>query len=513
MRVRDLIIAAVTLAILTTGVWGGDKDVERRLESDLRFLADDLLEGRGTPSRGLDIAALYLSNRLRALGWEPGNGDSYLQTFPVKYFSPSEATYKISLAGVELKPDEYYFLPFGLDPARTPVSFKLVFAGHGIYDPEKGIDDYGDLDMRGKAAVALYGAPWEPDPGAPHSYDRVVGKSVGPIVRGGEMFIYVSPEFEDVQKNASSMEVAFATEMVNSIYTLLPGFPGQPMGMGPVLIITPTVFDRLLKQASGRDYAGWQEEFGASDFKAFNMEASIDVTIDAKAEQALTSNVAAILRGTDPELSKEWLVLTAHYDHLGFRSAAEGEDGIWNGADDNASGTAAFLEVARQLKEGPPPKRSLMIVYFAGEDRGLLGSAYYSENPLVPHSQVVANINVDMVGRSQGAVTGYAPVSEAIFRKAVALSQDREIKVVADANPGWRIAYFLDSYHFARFGVPFIEFFTELHADYHQVSDEVDKIDIPRMAEIVATVTAMVRAYGDGEEKPDFVKPVWFKVP
>src|SRR4029453_11074596 len=133
-----------------------------------------------------------------------------------------------------------------------------------------------------------------------------------------------------------------------------------------------------------------------------------------------------MLRGSDPQLRDQWVVLTAHYDHLGRKDVPPGEDGIWNGADDNASGTAAILEIARTVARGPAPRRSLLVLFMSGEERGLLGSAYYSEHPLVPYDQVVLDLNVDMVGRSSGRVQGIAPNCEPLFAEPVAIGNQTQ---------------------------------------------------------------------------------------
>ena len=157
---------AVALVVLVSPLCGCTQEQypEGRVEADLRFLADDLLEGRGTPSRGLDVAALYLANQLRAAGWEPGNNGSYLQPFEVSVFDTPAAEYLVSINGSPIQPSEYLLLPFGLRPEQTPVEFELVFAGHGVCVPEEGVDDFEDLEVAGKAVVALLGAPWELDP-------------------------------------------------------------------------------------------------------------------------------------------------------------------------------------------------------------------------------------------------------------------------------------------------------------------------------------------------------------
>jgi Zn-dependent M28 family amino/carboxypeptidase len=223
--------------------------------------------------------------------------------------------------------------------------------------------------------------------------------------------------------------------------------------------------------------------------------------------------VIGILPGTDADLRDEWVILTAHYDHVGVFPVPPGEDGIYNGADDNASGTAAVLEVARRLGTGGPMKRSVMVAFLAGEDMGLLGSAYYAAHPIAPLDRTVVDINVDMVGRSQGTAQALAPGCDELFEVAVELGAAAGLAIIPDQQPTWRLSYFLDSYHFARNNVPFISVFTALHEDYHQPSDEAEKIRFNELEKVVEMVGDLAAHYGGGAERPEYQRPEWFLTP
>lgn len=511
MRFKKHLTLALLL-ILSVAAAPGQSTARQRLEAAIRFLADDLLEGRGTPSRGLDLAALYLANELREAGWLPANGESYFQPYKLRDFSPKKSAYTVSVNGIELKPEEFYFLPFGMDPARTPVEYELMFAGFGVVAPERGVDDLKDADLEGKGIVALAGAPWEVDVSTPMGYDRALGKSIQATVRKGALLLYATHEFE---AREGSGEMAFFREMVQVDYAYLPAFEGKTtMGLGPILAVSPAVFDRALSRATGATYSQWQERLRKDPHSARKLNASVRIHIDAKPRESEARNVVAMLAGSDAKLRDEWIVLTAHYDHLGSKETPPGQDGVWNGADDNASGTAGVLELARRLSSmNPPPKRSSLVFLTSGEDRGLLGSAFYSVNPLVPYGRVVVNINVDMVGRSDGSVQAIAPGSTALFESATAAGKTHGIKVLPDQQPSWRILYLVDSYHFARFDVPAIEFFTGLHKDYHQPSDEADLIHYDELSRIMEVITEVTREYAQGAKRPDFKRPDWFLTP
>ena len=153
------------------------------------------------------------------------------------------------------------------------------------------------------------------------------------------------------------------------------------------------------------------------------------------------------------------------------------------------------------------------MLFTSGEEMGLLGSAYYALHPLVPNHHVVANINVDMVGRSTGAVAGLATGCEEIFSKAVEIGKQTHVDVLPDAHPTWRLIYFVDSYHFARCSVPFIEYFTDIHSDYHQPSDEVDRIRFGELGRITEAISRLTDYYVQGGKRPSSERPAWFLTP
>ncbi len=508
-------LTAILVVLTSTGLTEAESTARQRLEASIRFLADDLLEGRGTPGRGLDVAALYLANQLRAAGWKPGNGDSYFQNYKLRDFSPVQSKYTIRINGIRIQDREFILLPFGMDPAQTPVQYDLVFAGHGIVAPERGVDDLGKGDLKGKAVITLFGAPWKVDTSTPMGYDHALGKSIQATVRHAGLLVYVSDEFAHAVNPPPGGELAFFREMAHVDAAYLPHFNGRPtMGLGPILVITPAVFNRALASVSGATYKEWQALLSKGNHAARPLQASMTVHIQAQPKESEARNVLGILQGEDPKLRDQWVVLTAHYDHLGFHNVPPGQDGIWNGADDNASGTAAVLEIARRLAaQDRPPRRSVLILFTSGEERGLLGSAHYSSNPLIPYDRLVVNIDVDMVGRSNGTVQAIAPGCEELFRKAVESGVRHGVSVLPDQQPSWRILYLIDSYHFARFGIPIVEFFTGLHEDYHQPSDEADKIRYDELTRILEVVNQLADDYAQGANAPALQRPAWFLTP
>lgn len=486
-RVYLRILAVAALALIVAGCSRDGAPSAaisiQRLRGDVTFLAADELEGRGTPSRGLDLAALYLETQLQAAGVAPAVSGAYRQTYTVGSYAPTEARVAVRINGKPVDPKDYVFLGSGRDPAKGPLVLPLVEAGYGIVAEERNVDDLAGHDLRGKAAVARKGAPWPLDAEAVFGPDRAVGKVMAATVRGAELVVYLSEELD----TASDAEAAFLHQMKSvPVGFVRPALPNAS-ALGPALVLKPKAY-------------------------AAKPGGKIEISVQAPVREGQASNVLGKVEGTDPALRNEWVVLSAHYDHLGAHPVPAGQDGIWNGADDNASGTAAVLELARQIAR-TPGKRSLLALLVSGEERGILGSAYYAANPMAPMKQVVAQINLDMIGRSQGKVEAIAHVSPALFEQAVRTGKRHGIDAIADQQPTWRTLYLTDTYHFARAGVPGIHFFTGLHADYHQPSDTADKIRYQEMGRIVSVAAEMARLYLDGGPRPAFQRPKWFVTP
>ncbi len=471
-----------------------------RLKADLQFLADDALEGRGTPGRGLDTAAAYLETQLRLAGVQPAFPEGYRQWYRIGEYLPGSARVAVRIAGRLVPPASYVFLNFGRDP-DAPIDLPLVYAGYGAVAEERKVNHLEGLELRGAAVIARKGADWPADASAVFGPDRAMGKLLAATARGAELLVYVTP---DLANPAADAEGGFFAQMkdVPVGFVREPGLGpgGQPASaLNPVLLITP--------QALGAALGSPVEKLPRGP-----LDHRIQIQMDARVRDGRASNVLGRIPGTDPALRDQWIILTAHYDHLGSHDVPAGQDGVWNGADDNASGSASVLEMARLLAAAPP-KRSALVIFTSGEDRGLLGSAYYALHPAVPMDRVILNVNMDMVGRSQGQVQAIAPGAPAAFQAAVELGRSHDLKVVEDQQPLWRVAYLIDSYHFLRFQVPAIFFFTGVHPDYHQPSDSADKIRYAELTRIVGLASDLTRRWADGAPAPTFQRPEWFVTP
>ncbi len=470
--------------------------LDNRLRADIGFLADDQLEGRGTPSRGLDMAALYLATQLEAAGVAPAVSGSYLQTYSLGEYTPADSKVTVRINGKPIAAADYVFWNVAYDPARGSLSLPMVYAGNGIVAEDKNVDDLKALDLAGKAVVAKKGAPWPLEPAGVFGPDRAMGKLIGATVRGADMLVYLSDELDQ----GDEAEAHFFHEMKDAgVCFLRDPKVTHASALNPVLVIRPGAF----AQAVGK---------GVEQLELGPLAAKVEVAIEADIHEGAASNVLGKIEGTDPALRDEWVALTAHYDHIGKHDVPAGEDGIWNGADDDASGTAAVLELARRLARNPG-KRSVLVFFTSGEDRGILGSADYAAQPVVPMEQVAVQLNLDMIGRSQGNVQVISDASPALFDQAVRTGKSHGIEVIPDQQPTWRLVYLTDAYHFARANVPYAFFFTGTHPDYHQPSDTADKIAYDDLGRIVETAADMARWYADGAARPGFERPQWFVTP
>ncbi len=482
--------AGLTMVLLLSGCGlrktaGPDEEAaaERRVRADVAFLAADELEGRGTPGRGLDLAALYLEAQLAAAGVAPAVSGSYRQHYRVGSYQPAEAEVRVRVNGKPLSRQDYLFINFGRDPEKGPLAFPVVDGGTGVVAEERRVNELASLDLRGKAVLVRKGAPWPLDPAAVFGPDRAMGKLMAATVRGAGLLVYVCEELD----RGEEAESKFFSEMKNAPVAFVrePGI-GHVSALNPILVARPS--------------AGVK----AGD--------RIEITLKAPVTEGRAANVLGQIAGADPKLKEEWVVFTAHYDHVGMRQAGPGEDGIWNGADDNASGTAGVLEIARRVARAPG-KRSTLVFFTSGEDRGIFGSAWYAAAPVVPMTQVATQFNLDMIGRSEGKVQGIAPAAASLFEEAVEAGRRRGIEVIPDQQPSWRLIYLTDIYHFARAGVPGIFFFTGTHPDYHQVTDTADKIRYAELVKIIDVAYEVARPYVDGRARPGYQRPAWFVTP
>jgi len=364
------------------------------IRAHMAFLADDLLEGRRTGTRGYDLAAKYVVAQLAALGLEPaGTNGSYFQPVPLARMATVEPECSVAFLRDGRKTELQYGVDYFIRSVshNSDVTAPVVFAGFGVTAPEMGYDDYAGIDVRGKIVVLLSGAPAS----FPHDqrayYSHPAGKIRNLVARGAAGYLGIfTPELERVfpwehaLKEAGLPNVSWADET------------GRPHLLGPGTAIlswkgaealfagTPHRLEEIFKNAeTGRP-------------QSFELPVQASLRNRGRIEGIESPNVAAVLRGSDPRLKEEYIVLSAHLDHVGVGKPVAG-DSIYNGAYDNASGVAILLEVANAFTHLPAaPRRSVIFLAVTGEEEGLNGSDFFAQHPTVPIGRIVANVNLDM---------------------------------------------------------------------------------------------------------------------
>jgi len=429
-----------------------------RIRADLRFLADDLLEGRGTGQKGGRLAALYLETRFRILGLEPAAApESYLQEVPlVGLETLSESRLAIVSEQGRLEPKwlEEYVANAETQKDVEAIDAPLVFAGYGIVAPEYRWDDFKGADVKDKVLVMLVNDPPSDDPAlfggkALTYYGRWTYKYESAARAGAAGAILIHTDASagygwSVVRNSWGRERPYVA--------LAPGGP-RPLKLA-AWVSEP--FARALLKSAGQELDALRGAAARRDFHPVPLGVRAEARMVTKIRPITTWNVIGRLRGGDPKLREEAIVFTAHYDHLG-RGAPEGGDDIYNGAADNASGVATMLETARAFTLLPrPPRRSLLFIACAAEEGGLRGSEYYAAHPLVPLARTAANVNMDgtpVWGQPRDFTflgADRSTLGEVVREAARALG----FTVIPDPHPDQGSFYRSDQFNFAKVGVP-----------------------------------------------------------
>jgi len=431
------------------------------LRAHMEFLADDLLEGRGTGTRGFQLAANYVRAQFEEMGLKPAGGSgSYFQSI---HFRRSEllrdqCSLTLKRNGSEQKlMMEKDFVMVG-DPLRTDTNAEApaVFAGYGVTAPKFHYDDYFGVDVRGKIVVALYGAPpsFPSAPGAHYSDSTVKLNNAAAHGAVGLLIVWGAKVEE---RTPFSELVRFYRQPT---MRWLDG-KGLPNDVEPRIRARATISSgvaTVLLEGSGKSWKDVVATALASKPQAFPLAGTISLRVVSRHSEVESPNIAAILPGSDAQLRNEYVVFTAHADHLGIGVPVNGDD-IYNGAADNASGTAALIEIARAFAHLPQaPHRSLLFIAVTGEEEGLLGSDYYAHNPTVPISQTIANVNMDEVSFLYDFKDIVPLGGEHSSLGAVVDDVARHMSLEVSPDPAPEEVYFVrsDQYSFVAQGVPSI---------------------------------------------------------
>ena len=470
-----------------------------RILSWTKVLSSDEFEGRAPGTRGEDRTVAYLEGEFRRLGLKPGNPDgTYVQQVPlVGITSRPTLSFEVGGTAMPLTPiNDFVGLSTRVTPRVEAKGTDVVFVGYGIQAPEFNWDDYKGVDVRGKTVVMLINDP-------PVANER---GELDPTVFGGKAMTYYG-------RWTYKYEIAARLGAAACLIVHETGPAAYPFGVvitswgrenfeirtpdnnaGHVAFSGWLTLDTTLKlfKAAGHDFAALKRAAAKRDFRPVSLGAKADFSVDNTLRPVSSRNVAALLTGADPARRDEFLIYNAHWDHLGMDERLPG-DRIFNGAADNAAGTAVLLEIARTLSTGPAPSRSILFLSVTAEEKGLLGARYYARQPLYPLRRTLGVINMD--GANQFGPTrdleivGLGSTTMEEISTEIAKGQGRTVR--AESNPERGTYFRSDHFEFAKVGVP--GFYSKagrdfigqpadfadrkvneyIARDYHQPSDEV----------------------------------------
>ncbi len=504
-----------------------------RLESHAKFLASDLLEGRGTGERGGEIAAEYIATQyeLTGLGKAIPAGDgttTYFQKVPLVGIKMDRANSILAIAN-----DEETFTPTFLDQGvfwtetqqeMVETSGGLVFVGYGIYAPEVNWDDYKDVDVSGKILLMLVNDPPSEDPnhfGGPALtyYGRWTYKYWIAAAKGAAGAILI----HNTDMAGYGWEVVRSSWGGEQFFRAL-----DPEGTPPLQVagwITEEIAGRLATMG-GQDLAALKQAATRPDFQPVPLGLDVAARILSKTRQVETRNIVGFIAGGDPAKQLEFLLYTAHYDHLGLGEETEG-DNIYNGMQDNASGVAAMLEIARAFsRRGVRPGRTLLFIATAAEEEGLLGSGHFTDrrNLFIFPGRMAANINLDgltALGLSRDYVLMGAERSPELMRAAEQAASTLDFTISPDPHPEKGYYFRSDHFNFAQLGVPSLwvrsgldyadkpagwgeeQYQDYLANKYHRPSDEYDaSLDFNGLAKTARVAFFLGHLIGNADALP-----------
>lgn len=524
-----LALAAGTFAQQAAPASSGAPNIDR-LRATVTYLASDTLEGRRTGTPGADAAATYIATEMQRLGLKtaPPTGKKssdpmakYQQLFPyvagVELGKGNSLSYDLGASELQRVRVGTDWMPLGFSSNATVEASPVVFVGYGLTVSELKYDDYAGADVKGKIVIALAGVP---DGDNPHGqfagYTDTRWKAIAAKDKGARALVLIAtePKFTDDRLTALRYDnmggeaglpvIGISQETAVSI--LKPGFPALTVAAG-----TPALAQQLVPQKAGE-----------TNQPTLIKDRRLALTTDVTRTNVSAKNIVGVLEGSDPKLKSEVIVIGAHYDHLGRGgegSLAPRSGDIHHGADDNASGVAGMLELARIFSaERKSTRRTIVFIAFSGEEEGLIGSNYYVNHPLLPLAQTVAMINMDMIGRlKDGKLTVGGIGTSSDFRSLV--TDANIVKELVKKGQGgapdeftahdlFNLALSEDGFgpsdhsSFYSKQVPVLFLFTGTHDDYHKPTDTADKINYEGQANIVGYVADLTRRIDKSDARP-----------
>jgi hypothetical protein len=497
----------------------------QRWMDHVRVLADDGMEGRGTGTAGYQRAADYVAEQFRSAGLEPAGGDAFRQWVDFKVSRLDEAGSSLSLVrgGVAEKLELRKDAQFAVTSETVPdLDAEAVFVGYGLEVPEYHYSDFSDLDVRGKVAVYFRGGPSDlPAPVKAHY--QSVEERLKSLRKAGAVgsVMMLNPKIPDIPWDR------LASGMLFPRMELTATDPGDPRPLPLALFFNAERFDRLLA-GSGHSTAEVTKGLGGpGHLPRFPLAVRLRAHVKVERSTARCSNLVGVLRGSDAHLRDEYVVGTAHLDHLGIGEPVRG-DPVYSGAMDNASGVATLIEIARRMKDsGRKPKRSLLFLAVTGEEKGLLGSEYFARHPSVSGS-IVADLNMDMFlplfPLKHLEIQGLE--ESTLGRDVRAVAQESGVAVEPDHEPDRVLFIRSDQYNFVKAGVPSLmlalgypkgspdeetskAFFRDR---YHAPADDVDQpMDLVAAAQFTDLLGRLMARVADDPTRPGWNPDSFFR--
>ncbi len=524
MKPKSVLIAWILAAMVVAAV---DWDAEgKRWWAHVQYLASDELEGRNTGSEGHRKAAAYVARQFEGDAFKPAGTDGYFQPvqFNVRQIDEPHSRLGLVRGGkvepVQLGEDAMFSLRVD---AAEDLEAPAVFVGHGLSIPEAGHDDRAGLDLRGKIAVYISGGPASIS-GPLKAHYQSAAERWKALEKAGAvgMAMIFNPRAMDIPwPRAALSRFQPAMDLADPALQ-------ETRGAKFSLQINPDHADKFFR-GTGHTMAEILADMDADKpLPRFSLAASFRAHLAVKRWQAVSPNVIGLLPGTDPKLKHEYVVLTAHLDHVGVGAPING-DAIYNGAMDDASGVATLLEVARMLKEARPAlKRSLLFVVVTGEEKGLLGSKYFTNHPTVNGKDIVADINVDMfLPLHPLRYLEVQGVNESTLGEDIrAAARAAGVEVQSDKEPNRNLFIRSDQYSFIRKGIPALAFKfgyvlgspeEKLHKEwlknrYHAPSDDANQpVDLAAAAQFNHIILELARRVADEPQRPEWKPSSFFR--
>lgn len=502
-----------------------------RIEQDILFLADDLRQGREAGTQGYEDAAKYVAARFENLGLTAAGDDGWFQSVTLRSATRELETAKMTLTDQSGQQTDFvhlddYLIGLSMAEASFDVSAPAVFVGYGVSAPEIGHDDFDGVDVRGKIVVAFSGTPGGLDSEKRAFYRSNDYKMRTAAENGAVGFVTLL--------SASQLE-RFSWDRLTANPQRARTTWVHPDGIGEIsareirgtATLSPAGAEKLFA-GTQYSYADLQKIESADDTPLPSIDLNKKITLQGSAtfSEETSPNVAGMIKGNDPVLANEVLVLTAHLDHVGVNQPRNGgNDFIHNGAMDNAMGVSAMLEAARAFKSGVPPKRTVVFLAVTAEEKGLIGSDYFAHYPTVAKEQIVANVNLDM------------PLALFPFTDVIAFGAERSslgaivqeaaasmnVGVIPDPIPEQGIFTRSDHYRFVEQGIPSVflfigfgnggeEVFSNfMREHYHQPSDDLQlPINYEAAARFADLNYAVARQIADAEKAPSWIEGDFF---